>query len=211
MSELKLALETRKATGKEIAKKLRREGKIPGIYYHHGEEPVPFSVDRKAVQTLLGHDTALINLTFDGKNPKKSVIREMQYDPITNQPIHIDLMGIKMSEKLTVMVPVHLVGTPVGVKTSGGVLQHLIREIEVECFPTDIPDSIEVDVTDLDIGDSVHVSKISIEKVDILADEDQVIANVVAPRIVETEIAEEGEEEMEPEVVGKEKAEEEGE
>ena len=205
MSELNLNLETRKITGKEFARKLRREGKIPGIYYHHGEEPIPFSVDRKAVQAILGQESSLLDITFDGKETKKSVIREMQFDPITNQPIHVDLMGIKMTERLTVTVSVHLLGIPKGVKNDGGILQHLIRDIEIECLPSDIPDNIEIDVTALNIGDGLQVSTIELEKVKILNDEDQVIANVIAPRIVEEVVeSEEVEEGAEPEVVGKE-------
>jgi large subunit ribosomal protein L25 len=205
MSELNLSLETRKITGKEFAKKLRKDGKIPGIYYHHGEEPILFSVERKAVQTLLGQESSLLDIAFDKKDSKKSVIREIQFDPITNQPIHIDLMGIKMTEKLSVTVPVHLLGIAAGVKNEGGILQHLIRDIEIECLPSDIPDNIEIDISELNIGQGVQVSNIEIERVKILEDADKVVANVIAPRIIEEEVvAEEEEEGVEPEVVGEE-------
>ena len=115
-------------------------------------------------------------------------------------------MGIKMTEKLSVTVPVHLIGTPEGVKTGGGVLQHQTREIEIECLPSDIPDSIEVDISALEIGDGAFVSDIKIENVEILSDSELVIANVVAPRLVEEEVSEEVEEEdgAEPGIVGKE-------
>ncbi len=211
MSDLNLSLETRTETGKGVAKKLRREAKIPGVYYFHGEESVPFSVDRKAIQTLIGHESALIDITFDGKSNKKCVIRELQFDPLTSQPIHIDLLGIKMTEKISVTVPVHLIGTPEGVKTGGGVLQHQTREIEIQCLPSDIPDSIEVDIAELEIGDGAFVSDIDIENVEILSDSELVIANVVAPRLVEEETVaeeEELEEGAEPELVGKEEDEE---
>lgn len=205
MSELNLNLETRTTTGKEFAKKLRREGKIPGIYYHHGEDPIPFSVERKEVQTLLGQESSLLDIAFDKKGARKSIVREIQFNPITNQPIHIDLMGIKMSEKLSVTMPIHLIGLPQGVKNDGGILQHLIRDIEVECLPSDIPDFIEIDVSELNIGQGIQVSNINLERVKILEDDEKVIANVVAPRIVEEEVeTEEVEEGAEPEVVGKE-------
>ena len=206
MSELKLSLDTRTTMGKGFAKKLRREAKIPGIYYFHGEEAIPFSVDRKAVQILMGHESALVDITFDGKLNKKCVIRDLQFDPLTNKPIHIDLMGIRMTEKLSVTVPVHLIGTPEGVKTGGGVLQHQTREIEIQCLPSDIPEFIEIDISNLEIGDGAFVSDITIENVEILSDNELVIANVIAPRLVEEEVSEEveGEDGAEPEIVGKE-------
>ena len=214
MSEQKVNLATRTETGKQVAKKLRREGRVPGVYYHHGDEIMLFSIDRKELQRLLGQETTVVDITFDGKSEKKCIIREVQFDPLTNQPIHVDLMGVTLTEKITVDVPIHLMGTPKGVKDDGGVLQHHVREIEIECLPTDIPEHIEVDVSHLKIGDVVHASDISVEKVKILADPETVIANVVPPRVVETVAveAEEGEEAAEPEVVGKkEEGEEEGE
>ncbi|NIA31414.1 MAG: 50S ribosomal protein L25 [Actinobacteria bacterium] len=207
MSETSLKLETRKVTGKEISRRLRREGKLPGIFYFHGAENIPFSVNKKELSTLLSSESGLLNVIFDGKDQKKCVVREIQFDPLTNAPIHIDLLGITLTEKINVMVPIQLIGVPNGVKNEGGILQHHAREIEVECLPTNIPEHIEIDVTELNIGDSIHASSISVDKVKILADDDMVIANVGAPRIVEEEvpvtIGEEEEEGAEPEVVGK--------
>ncbi len=207
MSETILNLETRKDTGKEISRKLRREGRLPGIFYFHGKENIPFSVNRKELSTLLSGESGLLDVIFDGKDKKKCVVREIQFDPLTNAPIHVDFLGITLTEKITVPVQIQLIGVPSGVKNEGGILQQHAREIEVECLPTDIPEHIEIDVTDLNIGDSIHASSISMDKVKILADDDMVIANVGAPRIVEEEVpAEIGEEEMEgeePEVVGR--------
>ena len=142
---------------------------------------------------------------MDGKQEKKCVIREIQFDPLNAKPIHIDLMGILLTEKVTVSVPIHLNGTPVGVKNAGGILQHVVREIEILCLPTDIPPHIEVDVTDLDIGDSIHLSDISMDKIELTGEQEMVIATVSAPRIVEEEVVEEEEEEVsaEPEVISK--------
>ncbi len=207
MSETNLNLETRKGTGKGISRRLRREGRLPGIFYFRGAENIPFSVNKKELSTLLGSESGLLNVVFDGKDQKKCIVREIQFDPLTNAPIHIDFLGITLTEKITVSVPIQLVGVPNGVKNEGGILQHHAREIEVECLPTDIPERIEIDVTELNIGDSIHSSSISLDKVKILADDDMVIANVGAPRVIEEEVPEAiGEEEaeaVEPEVVGK--------
>lgn len=207
MSETSLNLETRKGTGKEISRKLRREGRLPGIFYFRGAENIPFSVNRKELSTLLGSESGLLNVVFDGKDQKKCIVREIQFDPLTNAPIHIDLLGITLTEKITVPVQIQLIGVPSGVKNEGGILQQHAREIEVECLPTDIPDHIEIDVSDLNIGDSIHASSIAMDKVKILADDDMVIANVGAPRVVEEEVpealGEEEEEGAEPDLVGK--------
>jgi len=207
MLEIALNIKTRKETGKQNTKKLKREGNIPGVYYFHGKENIPFIVDKKQVQSLAGHESGLITVNLDGKQEKKCIIREIQYDPIKAEPIHIDLMGILLTEKVTVTVPIHLIGTPVGVKTSGGILQHITREVEIQCLPGDIPQNIEVEVTNLNIGDSTHLSDISIEKIEILGEPENVIATVGAPRIIEEVVPEEEEIEEEvapePEVISK--------
>ena len=210
MAEITLNVESRQDSGKQYAKKLKREGKIPGIYYFHGQEGMPFSVNMKDVQELSSPEVGLITILIDGKEEKKCIIREIQYDPIRLEPIHIDLMGILLTEKITVTVPVHLTGTSTGVKNSGGVLQHILREISVECFPGDIPENIEIDVTNMDIGDSLHVSDLTVENARILADDETVVATVSAPRKVEEEEVEveEGEETAEPELISKEEKEE---
>ncbi|MBN2412305.1 50S ribosomal protein L25 [candidate division KSB1 bacterium] len=201
MLEIALDIKTRKEKGKQYTKKLIREGKIPGVYYFRGKENIPFIVEQKQVQSLAGHESGLITVNVDGKEEKKCIIREIQFDPINAKPIHVDLMGILLTEKVTVAVPVHLIGTPVGVKNSGGILQHIIREIEIQCLPADIPQHIEVDVTNLDIGDSAHISEIKLDKVEILGEDEMVIATVGAPRIAEEVVTEEVT--AEPEVISK--------
>ncbi len=206
MLEIALDIKTRKEKGKQYTKKLIREGKIPGVYYFRGKENIPFIVEQKQVQSLAGHESGLITVNVDGKQEKKCVIREIQYDPINAKPIHVDLMGILLTEKVTVTVPIHLIGTPVGVKNAGGILQHIVREIEIQCLPADIPQNIEVDVTNLDIGDSAHIADIKTEKIEILSEHEMVIATVGAPRIAEEAVSEEAA--AEPEVISKDEEEE---
>jgi len=211
MLEIALDIETRKEKGKQYTKKLKKEGQIPGVYYFRGKENIPFIVEQKQVQSLAGHESGLITVNVDGKQEKKCIIREIQYDPINAKPIHIDLMGILLTEKVTVSVPIHLTGTPEGVKNAGGILQHVAREIEIQCLPGDIPQNIELDVAHLNIGDSAHLSDITLDKIEFMGEQDMVIATVSAPRIVEEEVVAEEEEEVtaEPEVITKAEEEEE--
>ncbi len=203
MSELSLTVETRKETGKQYAKKLKRENKIPGIFYFHGKESIPFTVGLKEAQALVGKESGILKVLFDGKQEKNCIIREIQYNPITAKPIHIDLMGILMTEKVHVTVPVHLTGIPIGVKNFNGLLQHNTREIEIMCMPADIPQFIEIDVTKLGIGDSVHLSSIKMDKIEFLNEPETVIASVGAMRAAEgaAEAGEEGT--KEPELITK--------
>lgn len=210
MAESVLEVQARKDLGKKATKQLRRLGKLPGIYYFHGQDSIPVTIDEKALRQLLHAETNIVDLHFEDGDETKCVIREIQWDPIFDRPLHVDFMGIKLTESISVSVPLHLIGTPVGVSQQGGVLQHIIREIELEGLPLDLPEHIDVDVSNLDIGDAIRVEDLSIEKVTILDDMAQTIA-VVRPPTVVAEPTEEAEEEIaeEPELVGKEKADEE--
>ncbi len=213
MSEVGLEIQKREVVDKKVNKQLRSEGKIPGIYYMHGEDSIPVAVDAKQLKLMIQSEASIIDLRFDGdKKATKSVIREIQWDPLDGHPLHVDFMGIKLTEKVTVDVPVHIVGTSIGVKQEGGITQHIIREVSIEALPLDIPERIDVDITDLNIGDSVRIDDLSIDKVKILTDPTQSIVVIRPPTIieepeVEEEGLEEGEELAEPEVIGEKKEE----
>ena len=196
-------------TGKQVAKRLRRNGMVPGIYYFHGQKPLPFSVDTKALRNLLAHKSSLIDVKFKDGETSKCVVREVQWDPLSSAPIHIDFMGINIAEKVKVEVPIRIVGTAVGVKTGGGVLQQLLRELEIECLPLDIPEAVSVDVSQLEIHQALHVGDLKLEKIEILTDAEQVIVSVLPPRLEETVAAAPGEESKEPEVITQKKKDEE--
>ena len=202
MSEAVLQAEVRENLTKGDTKNLRRNGKIPGIYYFHGEDSIPILVDERALKTAVQSHAQIIDLHI-GKGKKKCVIRDMQWEPVSGTPLHVDLLGVKLTEKITVELALHFVGTAIGVKQNGGILQPILREIEVEGLPLDIPESVEVDVTNLDIGDSIRVSDLSLEKLTVLTDESQSVVVVSAPKAVteEVEVAEEvaPEEAAEPE------------
>jgi large subunit ribosomal protein L25 len=201
MAEASLNLTIRQETGKKWARRMRRTGQTPGIFYVRGESNVPVLVDEKSLRSVLLRKANLVDLNFDGGRNEKCVIREVQWDPLTSRPLHVDLMGIKLTEKITVKVSVRMVGSPVGVK-EGGTLQTMLRELEVECLPLDIPQDIPIDVSALKIHDAVHVGDIKLERVKILNDPEHVIATVLPPRLEEAPAAAPTEEAAEPEVIG---------
>src|SRR5216110_4090168 len=182
-----LSATARDKTGKGAARQARFEKKVPAVIYGHGRTTQPLMVDALALeQALTGVEPAstLIDLTVDGKTAR-ALIREIQRHPLRPDIIHVDFYEIKADEKVTLKVPVHLVGTPDGVRNAGGVLDQVTREVEIEVLPENIPDRVELDVSALKIGDSLHVRDLSISNAAILTDADLTIATVVPPRAEE--------------------------
>jgi len=217
MAIVSLQASPRSDGGKGIARRLRAGGRIPGVYYGRGEDSIPLTVALKDLQSALESadgSNVIVDLKLEGAASKdrKALIREIQRDPVAGSILHLDLQHISLTERITVEVPIVLVGTPIGVKDAGGILEHLLREVEVECLPTDIPSKLEVDVSALQIGDSLHVSDIKAERAEILTEADRAIAAVVPPTVLEEpKPAEEAAEAAEPEVIGAKKEETEGE
>jgi len=217
MQEVNLEVKLREKTGKEVAKKLRREGLIPGVVYGAEGKTLSIQVPEKNFTQILHSgfgENVLITLNIaNGKTQSKKVlIKEIQHDPVRGNIVHIDFHHIQLTKKVTVKVPVQLTGLADGVKNQGGILQHILREIEVECLPTDIPAKIEIDVSPLRIGDSIHVRDIKLEKATVLSDPEGTLASVVPPmKEEEVPVAAaapvEGEI-TEPEVISEKKAEE---
>jgi len=186
MSEQLLNAEVRKLTGKEIAKKLRREGKIPGVFYSHNEESVPIIVDERELMKVLVSESSLIDIQIEKKKKRKAIIREIQTDPVKQSLVHVDVMGVNLKEKVTISVPIRCVGEAVGVKTQGGILHQMMREIEVTCLPLDLPEHIEINVSALNVGDSITVRAIHLDNVEIMGEPDQAIVHVVTPTVSKT-------------------------
>ena len=209
MERFQLEAEAREKTGKSIARKLRREGKIPGVVYGRERNPQPLIVDPLKLKGKLDAN-AIVDLTIkdDGEKSTETVmIKDYQKHVIKNELLHVDFHHISMDETITVTIPIETVGKAYGVQ-EGGVLQQLMREVEIECLPTDIPDKFELDITELDVGDSLQVSDLEVgDEIDLVSALDDVIVTVVTPS---EEITEEVEEELldveglEPEVIGEE-------
>ena len=212
--QVSLQAATRTDTGKGAARSFRRAGKVPAVIYGHGREPEALVVDAPALsKMLIGISAAstVVDVTVDGRTPVKVLIREIQRNPVRPADIiHVDLYEIHADEKITVEVPVHLTGIADGVRNFGGVLDHILRTIELEVLPGDIPSSIDLDVTALGIGQSLYVRDLKVEKAEILNDEDLPVVTVVAPRAEEVAAAAPEEAaSSEPELIRKPKAEDE--
>jgi large subunit ribosomal protein L25 len=204
---------------KNDARRVRRGGKIPAVLYGAGKDALAISVDPRQVSRILhsasGHNT-IFDLALDGERTKAMIV-DWQYEPIRGSLLHIDLKRIAMDQRLKVMVPVVLKGEAEGVKTQGGILEQVLREVEVECLPADIPSHIEADVTHLVFGKVLRVSDLPHgEKLKFLTDATQTVAHVtsVKEEVAPTPeaVAAEAAAPAEPEVIkkGKQEAEEEG-
>jgi len=211
-----LHVSTRTTSGKGAARTLRRSGKVPGVIYGHGRQPEAVTVDTLALNKMLvgiSAATTIVDVAIDGRPPVKALIREIQRDSLRPAEIlHLDLYEIQADEKITLEVPVRLVGIPDGVRNFGGVLDHSLRELEIEVLPVDIPEHVDLDVTALTIGHSLFVRDLQVPKARILNDPDTPVCTVVAPRTEEAPApVEEAAVTAEPELIRKPKPEEEGE
>ena len=165
MSELVLHAEIREVTGKEYAKKLRQQGKIPGIFYARDEAAISITLDEQNATKVLTSEGGLIEIQIGSKKVRKAIIKEVQTDPVRQSLVHVDVMGVQLKVKITIEVPIHFLGEAIGVKEQGGILHQYFREIEVTCLPLDIPDHIDIDVSNLKLGDSIAIRDLSIPKV----------------------------------------------
>ena len=214
--EFKVQATVREGRGKNDARRARRSGMVPITVYGGDSETVaaiaPISELSAILRSESGRNT-IFTINVAGVGESEVMFHDRQIDPVRGRLIHADLTRLVKGQKIEVTVPLHLVGEPFGVKEKQGVLEQIIREIEIRCEPRQIPDVINVDVSNLDVHDVLHVSDISVpESVEILAEQDQVIATVgIVKEEVEAAPAIEGEEPAEPEVIGKGKKEDEGE
>jgi len=164
-SYYKLNIADRTRTRTKGAKTLRREGLIPGILYYAGETNVNISVDKLVLYRALQSGQHIFEIELDG-DTQFTMIKELQYHPVTDEVLHIDLMRVRRSEKMTIFVPLVLVGEAVGVK-EGGILSQSMTQIEISCFPTDVPDQIELNIDDLEMNSSKSVTDITLDNEDI--------------------------------------------
>jgi large subunit ribosomal protein L25 len=219
MSELTIEVQQRDQAGTGASRRLRAEGKIPAVVYGLGRETLPIHIERKAFLDMLkesGSENPIFLLKLAGSGKERhAMIRDMQVDPISRQVIHIDFLRVSMTEKVRVSVPVELVGTAYGVKTEGGMLDFVTREVHVECLPGDIPKHLQLDVSELHIGQHREAGDLALPKGVALLDEaDRVIVAVAhakieaAPAAAEEVAAEEAPATAEPEVIKRGKPEE---
>jgi large subunit ribosomal protein L25 len=195
-----LTVAAREPSGSRATRRLRRDGKVPGVVYGGGEDPVAFAVDARELRQALAHAGAVLDLSIDGTS-SPVVVKELARHPVSGDTMHIDLLRVRLDQAIQATVVLELVGADdaPGIK-EGGVLEHVTRELTVEALPTDIPDSIQHDVSELQVGDTVTLEAITPPaSVTLVDDPETVIATVTPPRL---QIEEEPGIEEETEVVG---------
>jgi len=186
MPEVVIAKAREGKFNKNAARRVRVAGKIPAVVYGPGAEPVALELDPRQAERILfseaGHNT-IFDLQVEGQKDAKVMIVDWQREPINDRLIHVDMKRIALDKTMRVNVSIRLIGIPVGVKNSGGVLDQVVREIEVECLPADIPSHIDVDVSNLNLNDAVHVADLPhTGSVKFLKPEDATVAHVVSIR-----------------------------
>lgn len=208
--QIVLKADQRTGSGKKIAKQLRSTGQLPAVVYGEKEAPITCAVDERALTDVLhAHGrNAIITLETSDKS-QSTIVKELQQHPVRGNILHVDFHRIDLTRKIIVEVPVDSHGIPFGVRNDGGILEHMLHHIEIECLPTDIPEHIEIDVSELGVGDSLHVSDITVDdKLTIITDGERTVFSLAAPTVrgedeeeeVEDELAAE-DEMQEPEVI----------
>lgn len=214
MKTIELDVEKRSTIGKNEARRMRAGGRIPAVVYGAGKANVPISVDRKALADLFREgagENAIFLLKLGADQSRHAMIRELQRHPVSRKPVHIDFVRVLMDVKVTVKVPIEIVGIAKGVKADAGILDVVTREIEIECLPANIPAHLSVDVTELSIGDAIRIAELpAVEGVTIVDNPEKVVVHVTHPTREEEPVAAAGEgvaaEPTEPEVLKKGKA-----
>lgn len=211
MATASLTATRRTGTGKGNARSLRRDGQVPAVIYGHAREAQALSVSARDLEKLLSRisaDNTVVELSVEG-GTSRALIREIQRHPFKRAILHVDFQEIVAGEKMTVRVPIRLVGTPVGVRLGGGIIDHPLRELTISVDPSSMPTQIEVDVNDLDLGDSIHVSGVKVpDGVTVLDEPGAAVVVIATPRAVVEAAAEAEPTSAEPEVIRAKKPEE---
>ena len=188
-NQLKISAQPRIAAGRNAVKALKRTGFVPAVIYGAKAPAQNLQLNERELSRLLGHATSesvLVDVQIEGSGNRTALISEVQHHPVSGAILHVDLHAIAMDELMTVEVPVETTGEAEGVKTGGGVLEVILRELEIECLPADLPASITVDVSGLNVGDSIHVNALKLPKgVTVLNDAELTVVSVAAPTVVE--------------------------
>ena len=200
-NEHKIDINKRESLGKKGVKQLRREGMIPGIYYSpNSERSTPIVISQGDFHEAVKSGARIFNISV-GEKKQNVLFKSVQYHPVTDQVLHIDLYGIRMDRAVNIKIPVHLIGDPIGVTEEGGVISQATTEIEITCLPGDIPEFVETDISGLALGDAINVGILQLdEKITLITPEDTVLASVThAMKEVEPVVEEEEEDFMDEE------------
>lgn len=207
MSESSLKA-VKRTTGKQsLITEIKKSGMIPGVFYGHGVNNINIAAKELDLKPFIyTSESHVIDLAIEGEAKNFScIIKGVQFDPVKYKPIHFDLIALNAEETINLEIPVHLVGTPTGVREEGGLLQHFLHKLEIECLPKHIPSNIELNVEGLHINESIKVGDIKLDNIKILNDESASVVGVVPPQVQKEEAGADGEVDTskEPEVVAK--------
>ena len=193
VAEFKLEINKREDQNNSVLKQRRREGKIPGIYYSHAsKDSVPFFIEESELHNAQKSDARLYKINVGG-GLRTVIFKDIQYHPVTDEVIHVDLYGVRMDETILIKVPLNLIGDPIGALEGEGQLTQPIQELEVICLPSNIPDFVELDVSHLDMNESIHAGEVGLpEDIELSTNEDAVVALVSHGIKLEETISAEG-------------------
>jgi large subunit ribosomal protein L25 len=211
--QVKLKAQKRTLIGRNAIKRIREKGLVPGVIYGSNQQPMPLEVDNRQLSTVLAHASSehiLVELEIvdgDQSTNKLALIQEVQHHPLKRDLVHVDFHAVSATEKITSAVPIETTGEALGVRTFGGLLEHSLRTLEVQCYPQDLPGIVQIDVTNLNIGESLHVRDLQLPAgVEAITDDDLTVVSVVASRVGE-ETTETAEQAATPEVITEKKTE----
>ncbi|MFP4547430.1 MAG: 50S ribosomal protein L25 [Fidelibacterota bacterium] len=197
MAISKLKAEIRKNLKKSFTKQLRKDGYVPGVYYYHQEEPIAIKIEQKELMAAIRKNSHIFDVDVDGK-VYKTMIKEVQWHPVSDEPIHVDFFGVNEKEPVELRIKVETVGTPIGVKEQGGLVSQSMWHIDVRCLITNIPNKITIDISDLAMGDSIAIKDLDMDEIEFVDSPERSIVSVIAPKglitLEEEEEALEGEE-----------------
>ena len=195
--QAKLTAQKRTLTGRNAIKKIKTNGMVPGVIYGSNQEPVNLQINGRELLNLLSRasgENILVELEIQDGSEKQNalaMIQEVQHHPLQREILHVDFHAVSAHETISAEVPIETVGEAVGAKMHGGLLEHILRYLEVECLPADLPQVIRVDVTNLDIGQSIHVRELNLPSgVEAITDAEQTVVAVVESRVEEEEVVE---------------------
>ena len=211
--QVKLKAQKRTLVGRNAVKRIREKGLVPGVIYGSNQQPMPLEVDSRQLSTVLAHASSehiLVELEIvdgDQGTNKLVLIQEVQHHPLKRDLVHVDFHAVSATEKITSAVPIETTGEALGVRTFGGLLEHSLRTLEVQCYPQDLPGIVQIDVTNLNIGETLHVRDLQLPAgVEAITDDDLTVVSVVASRVGE-ETTETAEQAATPEVITEKKTE----
>jgi len=184
--QVKLAAQVRSETGRTAVNKIKSQGFVPAVIYAHNETPVCLQVSARDIDTLLSHavgEHLLVELEIAGSANRLAIIQEVQHHPVTQAVLHVDFHGVSANEEIESSIPVEAVGEAVGVKSFGGILEQLARQITIKCLPKDLPEVINVDISALKVGDSLHVKDLPLPAGVTAVDTDVTVFLVAEPNV----------------------------